>query len=258
MSIADVRSEALSALADRFQHVFVLTIDRNANRRATMKTELHGLAFEYFYGVDARELSSDEIDAAYDDVAANANVGRSMEPGEIATALSFRMLFQHIIDMGYESALVFEDDARMVVEEAHKVIPVLDELPDDWELLYFGHRLAWGRPDNWTKLKIDALYPMLNLLRLRHYEMSRIKNRYLRRYSKHLNVGGSFVLAHSFAIRRSLAEKVTQYQTPIVDQSDGALRRICTTGAVKTYSTLSQLFIQDPNLLSSAWNFDVS
>jgi len=69
-----------------------------------------GIAFEFFVGTDGKELGMADIEAAYDEAAVMANLGRTLSLNEIGCTISHRSVYKRIVDEGIEKACILEDD----------------------------------------------------------------------------------------------------------------------------------------------------
>lgn len=52
---------------------------------------------------------------------------------------TYRQIFQNSVDNDFDSILVFEDDAVILEPQINEIMNrIIDQLPDDWELIYLG------------------------------------------------------------------------------------------------------------------------
>ena len=126
----------------RFKKILVLTIPRLRERQEHVSERLKPIEFEFFFGADKNELTEDFIAANYRyDKKNSLSVSQTFKPmnkGEIACALSHRMIYQAIVDNNWSSALIFEDDV-VPSKSIDELEACISELPPDWELWYLGY-----------------------------------------------------------------------------------------------------------------------
>ncbi|CAG8676941.1 11349_t:CDS:1, partial [Dentiscutata heterogama] len=67
------------------------------------------------------------------------NPHNSLAPSESAHYLSHYMVYQSIVDYGYDSALILEDDIDFELNIVSIMTNTRRNLPADWEILYLGH-----------------------------------------------------------------------------------------------------------------------
>jgi GR25 family glycosyltransferase involved in LPS biosynthesis len=106
--------------------IFVLTLPAAKKRQEYMAALLGSLnlPFEFFFGVDGRQLNPEEKTNYYDEKKARRYIGRALSPGEIGCALGHRLIYKKMIDENIDRAIVLEDD-----------ITINDKLPVVIELL---------------------------------------------------------------------------------------------------------------------------
>jgi glycosyl transferase, family 25 len=246
-------SGGLRALREYFDAVYVVSIERNRERRALLEADLGGaLPLVYLPGVDGSRLTESELSAEYDDRAANVRYGRSLSPGQIGCALSHRRVYQDLLDRGHRRVLVLEDDAMPVGEGLRSAGAALEQLPQDWDFLYlFTLR---GSETRWLDWKVRYVYPALNATRLRRYDLNRIRTTHSRPFTSNLRVAGQHWFALAYAVSDRAAARMLSIQTPIRTVADDVTRMICETADMKSFLTVPNLFIPRPDVDSTIWN----
>jgi glycosyl transferase family 25 len=93
--------------------IFVITLKDSIDRQESIKLQFQdiSLPFEFFYGINGRELTVKEINLYYDDVKAKKHCGRSLELGEIGCSLSHHLVYKKIIEENVYRAIILEDDS---------------------------------------------------------------------------------------------------------------------------------------------------
>ncbi|CAG8838827.1 30254_t:CDS:1 [Gigaspora margarita] len=120
-----------------FDFIYVINLERRVDRREKMEAleKYHGLCFKYVKAVD----KDDEI------AISRLNRSKLLEPlpGMKACYLSHYNIYQSIIENGYKNALILEDDIDIELNIFDIMYNIHHNLPNDWELLYFGHCHEW-------------------------------------------------------------------------------------------------------------------
>ena len=107
--------------------IFVISLAREAERRARMAQELAGFDFEFFDAVDGRTLDGAQYAHRLDAEWFRIMRGRELAPGEIGCFLSHYGLWERLVAAGTPCALILEDDARLedgfavIIDEAMKI-----------------------------------------------------------------------------------------------------------------------------------------
>ena len=230
-------AEMLAALSGFFDHVYVITLRRCADRQAFMTRELQGLPFEFFWGVDGKTLSAEELAAAQDKPAVRAVVGRDLSVGEVGASLSHRRVCEDALRRGFSRVLVLEDDARICPVTADDVRAMTEELPARWDLWYLGYAQF---VDTFARRAVRRAKRMVYPLLGRHYG-----TRYTRGHSAHLRKAGFHNLAVAYAMTASGCEKLVRAQTPVKNTADGVLSYLCADRAWDAFISIPMVF--EPN-----------
>ncbi|XP_033732543.1 procollagen galactosyltransferase 1-like isoform X2 [Pecten maximus] len=131
-----------------FDEIYMINLVRRPLRRERMLRSLKelGLQVTIFDAVDGRELNAtylDKLGVEMMDGYADPYAGRKLTMGEIGCFLSHYFIWKEILDKGYKTALVFEDDVRFEPYFKTKLRRLLDEVEDrvpNWDLLYLGRK----------------------------------------------------------------------------------------------------------------------
>lgn len=68
-----------------------------------------------------------------------ADARRYLTPGMVACFMSHRAVWKRVVEAGHPFALVLEDDADIVIADAHETIAeYVDALPPGWNVLFLG------------------------------------------------------------------------------------------------------------------------
>ena len=233
-------------LNDFFDKIFVVTLYRAKDRQQKIKEELAGLNYEFFYGVDKKDHTIEEVKekGIYDEKLSMhlARTGSKMTLGNICCSLSHCKIYRSVIDTNWTKVLIFEDDVFAIKENVHAIHDILSQLPSTWELLYFG----WSRNEKtnvgtWLKKKFYHIKHSLGILKWNHKQ---INNIYPKPFSKNLMRSGFHDCTHAYAITFSAAKKLLELQTPIVFNADDLLGRAITTELIEAYVAVPKIFNQ--------------
>jgi len=235
----ELSQDPFHAMNEYFDAVWVLTIARNAHRRAHMERQLPGLKFEYFEGVDGRTIT--ESDPRVDFERGSARNGRPFKLNEAAAAFSHYCMLNSMVERGLRRALLFEDDAALVAKAAHWIPYCLEHLPDDWELFYLGYR------DGELRGYLRELQERLGRPRDPGEVVSRTVGRGLRTAAGH-------ELIHAYAVTLQGARKLLEGMYPICDNADAWYEEKVLKRQITSYISIPKIFVQQSDLGSSIWS----
>ena len=106
-------------------HVYCINLERSPERRLQAQAEFDeaGLDVEFFRATDGK---------------VEAPEGLFITKSEWGCADSHIRIWRDMIENGYETALVFEDDIKLDTNFSEKLQEVLAELPPDWDYVNLG------------------------------------------------------------------------------------------------------------------------
>jgi glycosyl transferase, family 25 len=234
-------------LQQYFDKIFVITIERAKERQQQVTKQLAGLPFDFFYGADKQEMNFETLVAEniYDDKKAKElnRYGKGMILGHIACALSHRKLYEHIIEKGYKRVMIFEDDVVALHQNLQQLPAAINELPDDWEMVYFGYN-KYEEPTPKLKRK-QLFYKILSHLKMIKWSPLMISNLLPKPFSKHLYRAGFHDLLHSYAVSSEACKKLVDAQSPVVFNSDPLISHLIMNGKLNGFITKPQFFTQE-------------
>jgi len=230
-----------------FDKIFVITLDRAKERQESTRNYLGDIAFDFFLGADKLKMDLSTLikDGIYDEGKAKQmnRYGKKMVLGHIACSLSHRNLYKHIIENKYQRVLIFEDDVIPVIESLKHIIESLNELPEDWELVYLGynkHEIITPK----LKRK-QAFYAISSRLGLMKWNNVMVDNMLPKPFSKHLRVAGFHDCTHAYAVSYEGAKKLLEFQTPIAFNADDLLSDTVMKGHLNAFITVPKFFDQE-------------
>jgi glycosyl transferase family 25 len=236
----------LELLGSWFDRVLVVTIPRAAERQAAMAARLRGIPFEFVQGVDRRDLDLADLErrGVIDQRRAREvhRHGKPLTDGEVACSLSHRIAQRRILERGWRHALVLEDDAVADLDALSAAADVLQELPEDWGLLYLGYHLHEVRTPSLARKQLA--YAALSRLRLVRWTPRQVANLYPRERSPHLARAGLHSGTYAYALTAAAAAKVIAEQEPVAYASDRVLSALVLRGELPAFIARPKLFVE--------------
>lgn len=230
-----------------FDKILVVSVPRFTSRHQRIKENLRGLPFEFFWGTDKLKLNYEETkkDGTYDEAKTIKlqRQGKALNLGEIACSLSHRNLYATVIENDWKKVLILEDDALPIVDAMSELPAALEELPQDWELVYLGY-LKHERVTAGLRAK-QFFYKIPGALGLMKWNFKMISNLLPRPYSRHLKKAGFHDCTHAYAITLEAAKKLLAAQTPVVYRADDLLSSTIMKGELKAFVTEPKFFDQE-------------
>ena len=119
-------------------HIFVVNLDRAISRWDHIQQVMKDaeLDVERLPGVDGRTLTSKELNSV------STKIGTFFQPrGVIGCYLSHRRFWQYVVDRNYSSAIIFEDDVRLIPGFKNKLTTSLQKLENDkldYDVIFLG------------------------------------------------------------------------------------------------------------------------
>jgi glycosyl transferase, family 25 len=230
-----------------FDKILIVSVPRFTDRHVRVKQSLAGLSFDFFWGADKLKLDFDKAkaDGTYDEQRAKKlqRQGKALNSGEIACSLSHRNLYAAMIENNWEKVLILEDDVLPIIENMNDLPAAMEELPQDWELVYLGY-LKHEKITAGLKVK-QFVYKIGSALGLMKWTYKMVGNLLPKPYSKHLKKAGFHDCTHAYAITVEGAKKLLDAQTPVVYRADDLLSATIIKGELNAYITEPKFFDQE-------------
>ena len=237
-----------------FDKIYVITLHRATERHLHIEKELAGLNYQLFYGKDKLEFTVDDLKEKdiYNEELAKSHhrFNKPMPLGMIGCSWSHRLVYEDVLAHTYKKVLILEDDVIIDTSKIHLLPQVLNELPADWELLYFGFALNETPPKGIFFKKV--FYHLLKAIGVFKFSHKTINNLYPKKLTEHIYKSGYHDCTHAYAITRSAAQKLKELQSPISFFPDSLLAYACTTEIVKAYIILPKLINQQSQVMNNA------
>ena len=239
--------ECFGELNNYYNKIYVISVHSAEARRKLFKERFKGLNYSFFYGADKKNLDIPDLieKNIYSEVLAKQHhrYTKTMMPGEIACALSHRMIYEDMLKNNYSRILILEDDALPDPKVLERIPVILSEIPSNCELLMWG----WGKnegEDFTTSLK-KYRYHIQHALGFLKWDHTIITNFFAKPFSAHLKKAGFHDYAHAYGITKTAAEKFIQMQTPIQYIADNLLAHAITRNIVNGYIVFPAAILHD-------------
>jgi glycosyl transferase, family 25 len=246
-----------SALNSFFDHIYVITLQRATDRHEHIRKELEGLQYEFFFGKDRQHFTIEQVKSSgvYDEQAAikHHRYGKPMQEGQIGCSWSHAEVYKDVIAKNYQSVLILEDDV-VIDEQAAKLFPqIINELPKDWELVYFGFAERETPPAGLFFKK--TFYHAARLFGAIPFSHTTINHLYPRKITGHVSRAGYHDCTHAYGITQSAAKALLTLQQPISFVADNLLAHAVTNQLVKGYITFPKIINQQYQLGTSSASY---
>lgn len=235
-------------LNEYYDKIYVMTIHRATERHQKMKALLKGLNFTFFYGTDKLDWTVEKFIAAgiYDEVESmhKHRYGKKMSLGEVAAACTHKSVYEDVVKNNYQRVLIFEDDVVPDVQNLHLISGILQAIPADCELFYWGYdtknvRSGWGAS---CKKWFYHLQHQLGLLKWNH---TMIRNLFAQKINAQISQAGYHDFIHAFGLSYEGAKKLVAWQSPIVYCADTGISYAIMNELLKSYIAHPIIFNQE-------------
>ena len=234
-------------LQQYFDKILIVSVPRFTDRHQRVEKNLEGLLFNFFWGADKLELDYNTIktDGTYNEKIAQKlqRQGKALNLGEIACSLSHRMVYAEMIKNNWKKVLILEDDVLPIAENLTKIPAALNELPDNWELVYLGY-LKHEQVTTGLKVK-QFFYKFISAFGLMAWSYKMVTNLLPKPFSRHLKKAGFHDCTHAYAITLAAAKKLLAAQTPVVYRADDLLSATILKGELNAFVTEPKFFDQE-------------
>ncbi len=99
-----LNAATIQTLESNFDKILVVSVPRFTNRHKSVSEQLKGLHFDFFWGADKMHLDGEMLSRNYSEIKSRKlqRQGKPMSFGEIACALSHRMVYDAMIERACE------------------------------------------------------------------------------------------------------------------------------------------------------------
>lgn len=233
-----------------FDHIYLITLERETERQQKIAEKLEGLNYTYYYGVDKKELTLDDLieKKIYDEQKAILMHvdDKPMNTGQIGRSWSHRLVYEDMLKNGYNKVLILEDHIVPNKEGLALFEEMLKELPESWELLYLDYHKNLRR--NFGTWMIQQAYHIKRFFGKLKWSRETINNFYARKFKEHLFMAGFHDFSSAYAITYTAAKKLIDLQTPLAFVADDLLSYACSNLLVKGFVSCPKVFLQESKL----------
>lgn len=233
-----------------FDHIYVITLERETDRQQKIAASLEGLNYTFHYGVDKKDLTLDDLieHKIYDEQKAISlhRDDKPMNTGQIGRSWSHRLVYEDMLKNGYKKILILEDHIVPNKEGLALFEEMMKELPQSWELWYLDYHKNLRRNfKTWVIQQANHTKRFFGKLKWSH---KTIDNFYARKFKEHLFVAGFHDFASAYAISDTAAKKLIDMQTPLSFVADDLLSHACSNLLVKGFVSCPKVFLQESKL----------
>ncbi len=126
----------LDILNNFFDHIYILTIERAAERHKKIKEDLNGLQFSFFYGTDKNNISEKDLilNNIYNPEKAKElnRYNKAMKLGEIACSMGHKAIYEDTLKNNFQKVLILEDDVIINNDGINVLSSILNQLPQNY------------------------------------------------------------------------------------------------------------------------------
>ncbi len=242
-----IPSNIINYLPQYFDKILVVSVPRFTQRHKKVQLQLQGLSYDFFWGTDKLQLEIEQAKQTgiYDQEKTKQlqRQGKVLNVGELACSLSHRMVYEAMIKHSWKKVLILEDDVLPLYDNLSLLPEALNELPDNWELVYLGY-LKHEKVTAQLKAK-QFFYKIKSILGLMKWTYKMVSNLLPKPYSTHLKKAGFHDCTHAYAITLQAAKKLLAAQTPVVYRADDLLSATIMKGELNAFVTVPKLFDQE-------------
>ncbi|MEJ7766263.1 MAG: glycosyltransferase family 25 protein [Chitinophagaceae bacterium] len=231
-----------------YNKIYVITIRRAHERQEEIRKVLNGLNFEFFVGTDKNDWTKEKFieKGIYNEALAikTHRYGKTMSLGEVAAACSHKQVYEDVIKNKFEKVLIFEDDVIPDFSQLPFVPAILNELPKDCELLYWGYQTKYLKRNLFTFLR-TYVYHVQHKMGLLTWNHKMIRNLQPVRKSGHISKSGFHDMIHAYGITRVAAEKLLNWNSPVHYTADTGISYAILNEVLTAYITHPEIFKQE-------------
>jgi len=131
--------------------ITVINLKKDIDRKNNITQQLNKLSleFDFFDAIYGSNLSSDELNAAYNPKNSIEKGMKVLNKGEVGATLSHFSIYQKMINENIDRMVILEDDA-IVGQNFVEALSVIEYLPQNWELCLLGYQSGRVSPCNFN------------------------------------------------------------------------------------------------------------
>ena len=119
--------------------IWIINLKRSKDRRQHMENLMnkYNLKYEFIEGVDADQLSKEELKKYLSPIKPLFKIGRFLTPGDVGCTLAHMKCWKKMQEENIEEAVVLEDDI-FFNEKFAEFVKLKHKFPSDWEFINFS------------------------------------------------------------------------------------------------------------------------
>ena len=240
------KKELFNFLNSYFSHIYLVTIERAKDRHLIIEKELSGLKYELFFGADFKNFSIETLKETgiYNEDLAKRNhrYSKPIKGGMLGCSLSHRMIYEDIIENNYEKVLILEDDVIIEQFSFNNFKAAINELPKNWELLYFDYNKNENKPPlGFLKQTTYHFQKLFGGIKFTH---KAINNLFTKNYSTNLMIAGLHDFTDAYSVTLNGAKILLKLQTPVQWFPDHLLAYASSNKLINAYCLKEKIISQ--------------
>ena len=248
-----VKNNSMNLLSN----IYIITIKRNLDRQVRITNLLtkHNLQFSFIEGEDGEQLDSGKLKQVFDANKSRSRLGYDMTKNEVACSLShIKALKTFLEDDKQDYALILEDDVEVSNLDVWPQAVVCLPHKNKWDVLYLGYQNKNHIMPLPVLIKWRFIYPVLNFLKIKKYNLKKIRLTFDRLYNKHWMQLGAHNGAYAYLVNKNAAKKIIEYNTPLFVQADVVLMDLIIKGKINAFGLSKTIFEPNFEIQSSIGN----
>jgi GR25 family glycosyltransferase involved in LPS biosynthesis len=238
-------------------NIYVITIKRNLDRQTRMTNLLgkHNLQFSFIDGIDGEHLIPEHLNKVFDSHKSKQRLGYALTKNEIACSLSHIKALKSFLENDKQDyALILEDDVEISNLDVWLQAVVCLPHKNKWDVLYLGYQNKNHIMSLPVLIKWRFIYPVLNFLKIKRYNLKKIRLTFDRLYNKHWIQLGAHNGAYAYLVNKNAAKKIIEYNTPLFVQADVVLMDLIIKGKINAFGLSKTIFEPNFEIQSSIGN----
>jgi glycosyl transferase, family 25 len=233
-------------LNNYFDKIYVLCLPRLTDRIEHIKNNLAGLNYELFEGVDKQNVTLTDFKkkGVYNTEQYHQfyKGNKDMALGMLCCALGHVKIYESILKNNFEKTLILEDDILLTSDGLASFNAIVNELPNNWDLLYLGYEK--NETNGWLQKIKKIWYQLFPPYQKLKVTPAMFKKYYPESVSTHLAHAGFHDCTHAYAVTLQGAKNILNHQQPVAFNPDNLLSYLITNNKLNAYIARPKLFNQ--------------
>ncbi len=237
-------------LLDKIEKIFVLTIERNEDRHASVKKILGGIDFDFWNGIDLSvkypktNFVSQLPEIFFQNYLIDKNHVQPWTLGQLGAYTSIKEMVLYAAENNLDATLFFEDDFYPLLDNWKSIFKkAFEELPEDWDVLLLGYNYD-GRAYKHAYKRPTRFFS--SLINYYNFRFKNLPKRIMpRAYSKHLDMAGVCNGGHAYCLSLKGAKLLKEHLVPMKKSGDELVSEMISQHKIKAYAVYPCLFLQN-------------